>query len=183
LLEVYNIIVFQFPHSTLKKYLRHFFYINMNMQVMHHKSHLILILIYPWCPLDRNQYCDLPSGSSASYHIEVQLNVDVSKSIGATLLLQIGRVIELSVLNTQINPSLLPIIKVYDLSGFEILKFDCVWFNYLRIIVPQHGTNNSGISCVKWSITDCTPFSFMEQLNSSFQRIFSVYQSRHCVCG
>ena len=137
--------MFQFPHSTLKKYLRHFFYNNMNMQVMRHKSDLILILIYPWCPLDRNQYCDLPSGSSASYHIEVQLNVDVSKSIGATLLLQIGRVIELSVLNTQINPSLLPIIKVYDLSGFEILKFDCVWFNYLRIIVPQHGTNNSGI--------------------------------------
>jgi hypothetical protein len=41
LLEIYNIIVFQFPHSTLKKYLRHFFYINMNMQVMRHKSHLM----------------------------------------------------------------------------------------------------------------------------------------------
>ena len=34
LLEIYNIIVFQFPHSTLKKYLSHFFYINMNMQVV-----------------------------------------------------------------------------------------------------------------------------------------------------
>ena len=103
----------------------------MNMQVMRHKSHLILILIYPWCPLDRNQYCDLPSGSSASYHIEVQLNVDVSKSIGATILLQNGGVIKLSVLNTQINPSLLPIIKVYDLSGFEILTYDLITYDLL----------------------------------------------------
>ena len=84
---------------------------------------------------------------------------------------------------TQINPSLFRIIKEYDLSGFEILKFDCGWYNYLRIIVPHHGTNNSGVSCVKWSITYCTPFSVMEEFNSSVRRFCSVDQSHHCVCG